>query len=113
MICHGIPDNRPLEDGDICNIDVSCYYEGYHSDVNETLLIGNVSEVLLSFSIDLMKSRNRSILYKRLMNVLNLQLQLASQASFIVTLVPFSFLLNVFIDDFRQYYSGPCIKEQI
>jgi len=44
VICHGIPDNRPLEDGDICNVDVSCFYEGYHGDVNETYLIGNVAE---------------------------------------------------------------------
>jgi len=29
-ICHGIPDNRKLEDGDIVNVDVSCYYKGFH-----------------------------------------------------------------------------------
>jgi len=29
-ICHGIPDNRVLEDGDIVNVDVSCYYKGFH-----------------------------------------------------------------------------------
>lgn len=43
MICHGIPDNRELQDGDICNVDVSCYVNGYHGDANETLLIGNVA----------------------------------------------------------------------
>jgi len=30
VICHGIPDNRKLEDGDIVNVDVSCYYKGFH-----------------------------------------------------------------------------------
>jgi len=44
VVCHGIPDNRVLEDGDIVNIDVSVYYGGYHGDVNETYLVGNVDE---------------------------------------------------------------------
>ncbi|EGG16335.1 methionine aminopeptidase 1 [Cavenderia fasciculata] len=43
-ICHGIPDLRPLQDGDILNVDVSVYYKGFHSDLNETFLIGNVDE---------------------------------------------------------------------
>jgi len=44
VICHGIPDSRPLEDGDILNIDITLYYGGFHGDVNETYLIGNVDE---------------------------------------------------------------------
>jgi methionyl aminopeptidase len=44
VICHGIPDSRPLQDGDILNIDISVYYEGMHGDVNDTFLIGNVDE---------------------------------------------------------------------
>jgi methionyl aminopeptidase len=44
VICHGIPDMRPLQDGDILNIDVSVYKGGVHSDLNETFLIGNVAE---------------------------------------------------------------------
>ncbi|CDS05260.1 hypothetical protein LRAMOSA07789 [Lichtheimia ramosa] len=44
VICHGIPDQRPLEDGDIINIDISCYYGGFHGDMNETYCVGNVSE---------------------------------------------------------------------
>jgi len=42
VICHGIPDARPLVDGDIVNIDVSVYYKGYHGDLNETYCVGNV-----------------------------------------------------------------------
>ncbi|KAI8992540.1 peptidase M24, structural domain-containing protein [Pilobolus umbonatus] len=42
VICHGIPDLRPLKDGDIINIDVSCYYNGFHSDMNATYCMGNV-----------------------------------------------------------------------
>ncbi|PRP82161.1 hypothetical protein PROFUN_10432 [Planoprotostelium fungivorum] len=44
VICHGIPDDRKLEDGDIVNIDISLYHDGVHSDVNETFLVGNVDE---------------------------------------------------------------------
>jgi methionyl aminopeptidase len=42
VICHGIPDTRPFEDGDIVNLDVSIYKNGYHADLNETFLVGNV-----------------------------------------------------------------------
>ncbi|ODA82017.1 hypothetical protein RJ55_00522 [Drechmeria coniospora] len=41
VICHGIPDQRPLVDGDILNIDISLYHEGYHADLNETYYIGD------------------------------------------------------------------------
>eukprot|EP00158_Paraphelidium_tribonemae_P005435 Partr_v1_DN27336_c2_g1_i3_m46609 putative Removes the N-terminal methionine from nascent proteins (By similarity) len=44
VICHGIPDRRPLQDGDILNIDISVYFDGFHSDLNETFLVGNVDE---------------------------------------------------------------------
>jgi len=44
VICHGIPDLRPLQDGDIVNIDVSVYFEGYHADLNETYLVGTVDD---------------------------------------------------------------------
>ncbi|XP_065224745.1 methionine aminopeptidase 1 [Planococcus citri] len=45
VICHGIPDMRPLADGDICNVDITVYHREYHGDLNETFLIGNVSDV--------------------------------------------------------------------
>lgn len=40
VICHGIPDLRPLQDGDICNVDVTVYHRGFHGDLNETFLVG-------------------------------------------------------------------------
>ncbi len=43
VICHGIPDNTVLQDGDIINIDVTAYKDGYHGDSNYTFLVGNVS----------------------------------------------------------------------
>jgi methionyl aminopeptidase len=42
VICHGIPDNRPLGDGDIVNIDVTVYLNGVHGDTNATYLVGDV-----------------------------------------------------------------------
>ncbi|EHA26918.1 methionine aminopeptidase [Aspergillus niger ATCC 1015] len=40
VICHGIPDQRILVDGDILNIDVTLYHGGYHGDLNETYYVG-------------------------------------------------------------------------
>jgi methionyl aminopeptidase len=44
VICHGIPDMRPLQNGDLCNVDVTVYHRGFHGDLNETLFIGEVDE---------------------------------------------------------------------
>ncbi|KAG9103051.1 Methionine aminopeptidase 1 [Ceratobasidium sp. 370] len=44
VICHGIPDQRKLEEGDIINLDVSLYYKDFHSDLNETYPVGKISE---------------------------------------------------------------------
>ncbi|MDF1703579.1 MAG: type I methionyl aminopeptidase [Aeromicrobium sp.] len=44
VICHGIPDDRPLADGDIVNIDITAYIGGVHGDTNKTYLVGDVDE---------------------------------------------------------------------
>lgn len=44
VICHGIPDDRKLEDGDIINIDVTAYREGVHGDTCAMFTVGDVSE---------------------------------------------------------------------
>lgn len=41
VVCHGIPDQRALVDGDIINLDVSLYHGGYHADLNETYYVGD------------------------------------------------------------------------
>lgn len=33
-VCHGIPDGRPLQDGDIVNVDVTVWLDGYHGDTS-------------------------------------------------------------------------------
>ena len=42
VICHGIPDDRPLRDGDIVNLDVTLFREGVHGDTNATFTVGAV-----------------------------------------------------------------------
>lgn len=44
VICHGIPDDTVLLDGDIVNIDITAYLDGFHGDSNQTFLVGDVSE---------------------------------------------------------------------
>lgn len=39
-ICHGIPDSRKLQNGDILNIDVTVYLDGYHGDTSKMFIIG-------------------------------------------------------------------------
>lgn len=45
VICHGIPDMRVLQDGDIVNVDISVFYKGHHADLNETWLIGTPKKI--------------------------------------------------------------------
>lgn len=44
VICHGIPDSRRLEDGDIVNIDITAFIHGVHGDTDATYLVGAVDE---------------------------------------------------------------------
>ncbi|MBN1914360.1 MAG: methionyl aminopeptidase [Parachlamydiales bacterium] len=44
VICHGIPDDRPLQKGDIINIDVTSIVDGYYGDCSRMVMIGEVSE---------------------------------------------------------------------
>lgn len=44
VICHGIPDDRPLIEGDILNIDVASILDGYFGDCSAMVCIGKVDE---------------------------------------------------------------------
>jgi methionyl aminopeptidase len=44
VVCHGIPDDRELQDGDIVNIDITAYVDGVHGDTDATYLVGDVDE---------------------------------------------------------------------
>lgn len=42
VVCHGIPDNRPFQSGDIVNLDVTPLLNGYHGDTSAMILVGDV-----------------------------------------------------------------------
>ncbi len=44
VICHGIPDDRPLVEGDIVDIDVTIYLDGVHGDCNATYAVGAIDD---------------------------------------------------------------------
>jgi methionyl aminopeptidase len=44
VICHGIPDDTVIADGDIVNIDITAYKNGVHGDLNKTFIAGTASE---------------------------------------------------------------------
>ena len=44
VICHGIPDSRVVDDGDIVNIDITAFLNGVHGDTNATFLAGDVDD---------------------------------------------------------------------
>ncbi|MFT6918292.1 MAG: methionyl aminopeptidase [Cognaticolwellia sp.] len=43
VVCHGIPNDTPLVDGDILNIDITVIKDGYHGDTSKMFLIGETS----------------------------------------------------------------------
>ena len=42
VVCHGIPDNKPMRDGDIVNVDVTLIVDGWHGDSSRMYLVGEV-----------------------------------------------------------------------
>ncbi|MBP9115409.1 MAG: type I methionyl aminopeptidase [Acidimicrobiia bacterium] len=57
IICHGIPDSRKLQDGDIVNLDVTVFLNGVHGDHNYTFEVGKVDQV----SKDLIRVTNEAL----------------------------------------------------
>ncbi len=44
VICHGVPNDETLKEGDIINLDVTLIVNGYHGDTSRTFYVGEVSE---------------------------------------------------------------------
>ena len=42
VVCHGVPNDYKLQDGDYLNIDVVCHLNGHHGDNSGMVLLGNV-----------------------------------------------------------------------
>ena len=57
VICHGIPDDTVLKDGDIIDIDITAYLDGFHGDSNQTFQVGSVRE-----EVQLLIERTRTAL---------------------------------------------------
>jgi methionyl aminopeptidase len=47
VICHGIPDDRPLAEGDIVNVDVTAYLDGVHGDCSGMFVAGETDQASL------------------------------------------------------------------
>ncbi len=59
VICHGIPDDTILFEGDIVNIDITAYKDGFHGDTNFTFRVGEVSE-----EVDLLVTRTHEAMLR-------------------------------------------------
>jgi methionyl aminopeptidase len=44
VVCHGIPDDTVCQEGDIINVDITVYKNGFHGDTSRTFFVGEVSE---------------------------------------------------------------------
>ena len=44
VVCHGIPNEKPLKEGDVLNIDITVIKDGYHGDTSKMFMVGKVSE---------------------------------------------------------------------
>ncbi len=69
VICHGIPGDRVLKNGDIINVDVTSILDGYYADANRTFFVGtpgqdavkivNVAKNSLKASLEMARPGNR------------------------------------------------------
>ena len=59
VICHGIPDDTVMEDGDIVNVDISAYLDGVHGDTNGTVIIGQADS-----EVDLLVERTKEAMMR-------------------------------------------------
>lgn len=61
VICHGIPDDTVLRDGDIVNIDITAFIGGVHGDTDATFLVGDVDEESRLLVERTLEATNRAI----------------------------------------------------
>lgn len=47
VICHGIPDDTVLQEGDIVNIDITAFKDGFHGDSNQTFIVGEAKQEIV------------------------------------------------------------------
>ncbi|MFC5752646.1 type I methionyl aminopeptidase [Actinomadura rugatobispora] len=78
VICHGIPDDTVLRDGDIINIDITAFVDGVHGDTDATFLCGSVDEesrLLVERTHEAMMRGIRAVAPGRALNVVGRVIQ--------------------------------------
>lgn len=73
VICHGIPDDTVLEEGDIINIDITAFKDGYHGDLNRTFGVGTISteaQKLIERTEESLRRAIKAVMPGRAVNVL-------------------------------------------
>jgi len=58
VVCHGIPDDTVLREGDIVNIDITAYKDGMHGDLNATFVVGDAPQT----TVDLVERTREAML---------------------------------------------------
>ena len=58
---HGVPDEKPIENGDFLTMDFGAVYEGYHSDMTRTVAVGNASDEMKEVYYTVLKAQESSI----------------------------------------------------
>ena len=61
VICHGIPDDTKLSDGDIINIDITAYLDGFHGDLNRTFIVGEAKQEVSDLVTRTEEALNRAL----------------------------------------------------
>ena len=61
VICHGIPDSRPLQDGDIVKVDITAFIGGVHGDTCATFYVGDVDPAVRDLGERTREAMNRGI----------------------------------------------------
>jgi methionyl aminopeptidase len=61
VVCHGVPDNTRLKEGDIINIDVTSLREGFHGDCSATFFVGKVSDKAKELVMAAEQARDKGI----------------------------------------------------
>ncbi len=61
VVCHGIPGDHVLVDGDIVNVDVTCWLEGFHGDTSVTVLVGEPRQVARELTATCHEALSRAI----------------------------------------------------
>ncbi len=61
VVCHGIPSDKTLKEGDIINVDVTSFIDGFHGDTSRTYCVGKVSVKAKNLVETTKKALDRSI----------------------------------------------------